>query len=408
MPTYTYRARNREGRVVTGTITADAVPMALAQIRRRGLVALEVTPQRFVALKELLNSIPLVGGVGLGSLVLFSRQMSTLINAGIPIVQCLNILIEQTSKKNFKNIIANVRDDIERGEFISTSLAKHPRAFSQLFVSMIKSGETGGVLDEVLERLAEYYEKLIALRRKVLLATLYPAFIIIAAVIVIIVFLTFVIPQFNQVFSMFGGELPLPTQILLKVSAFMRKYFIFIMMGIIGVVALFFFIVNRFPKARYLFHIFLLRVPLLGPLFRKIAIERFSHTLGTLVRSGVPILESLEICAKSAGNMVIERAILQARSSIREGERISDPLRASKEFPPMVTQMITVGEETGALDAMLTKLADYYSKEVDAAVSAFASLIEPIFIFILGVIVGGMLISMYLPIFTLPSLMAAR
>ncbi|MBI4753142.1 type II secretion system F family protein [Candidatus Desantisbacteria bacterium] len=341
-------------------------------------------------------------------MVLFSRQLATLINAGIPIVQCLNVLIDQVDNKNFKKIIMNIREDIEKGASITMSMSKHPSVFNQLYTSMIKSGESGGVLDEVLERIASYLESVQSLRRKVQTAMAYPGVVSCIAVLIILFLLIFVIPAFKDVFESFGAKLPLPTMMLIKASDLIKTYIVWFFLFAIGIFFMGRLFVTKTEKGRLAFDSLLLKIPVFGPLFRKIAVTRFARTLGTLVRSGVSILEALEIVAKTSGNKIVELAVMGARSSIREGERITDPLRECGVFPPMVIQMVSVGEETGALDTMLMKIADYYDREVDSAVSTLASLIEPLMICVLGVIVGGIVICMYLPIFMISTIVSGN
>jgi type IV pilus assembly protein PilC len=404
MPTFTYRARQADGKVVTGQIEADNLQSAMNKVRSQGLAVLSASEKRVDILTDLLNRIDIFDRISLGDKVLFSRQLSTLINAGIPVVQCLNILVDQTNKKALKETLINVRTDIEGGEFISSAMAKHPQAFDHLYVSMVKSGEVGGVLDEVLDRLALYLENIAALRRKVISAMAYPVMIAIVAVAVVVFLLVFVIPKFKEVFEMFGEKLPRPTQILIAISDFLVKWGWIVLIALFILPFIFKLVIDRWERLKLLWHKSILRIPLFGSLFLKVAIARFTRTLGTLARSGVPILEALDICATTSGNKVIEKAILEARSAIKEGERISEPLKASGVFPLMVVQMISVGEETGALDAMLFKTADYYDKEIDATVAALSSILEPVMIVIMGVVVGFIVVCMYLPIFALPGM----
>ncbi|MEW6679846.1 MAG: type II secretion system inner membrane protein GspF [bacterium] len=405
MAVFNYKAKDNAGAPVSGKIEAANLKEALAKLRGQGLRVLSTEQQKGgLAIEGLLGKINILDRPGLGDKVIFSRQLSTLINAGIPVVQCLNILVEQVKKKSFQKILTNVRRDIEGGEFISSALAKYPSCFDRLYVSMVKSGEVGGVLDEVLERIAAYLENIAELRRKVIGAMVYPAMILLVAIGVVTFLLVFVIPKFKEVFEVFGEKLPKPTQILINISEFLVHWIWLVFLIIFVIVVIFNIAINRSAKIRLQWHRIILKIPLFGDLFRKIAIARFTRTLGTLVRSGVPILEALDIVAQTSGNRVIELAILDARNAIKEGERISDPLKRSGVFPPMVVQMISVGEETGALDAMLFKAADYYDREVDATVAALSSILEPMMIVILGVVVGFIVICMYLPIFSLPGM----
>lgn len=401
MPMYVYKARNMNGQVVTGTINAESQRAVILKLKQQHLMVIsaeEEKPNLFVDALNKLN-LGLINRVGLKDLVLFSRQLSTLINAGIPIVQCLNVLIDQVENKNFKKIIMNIREDIEKGASITMAMSKHPSVFNQLYTSMVKSGESGGVLDEVLERISSYLESVQELRRKVRTAMAYPATVSVVAIGIVIFLLTFVIPAFKDVFASFDAALPLPTQILITVSDMLKMYLPWVLLMCVVIFFIFRLLITKTERGKIAFDGFCLKLPVFGPLFRKISVSRFARTLGTLVRSGVSILEALEIVAKTSGNKIVELAVMGARSSIREGERISDPLRECGVFPPMVIQMVSVGEETGALDNMLMKVADYYDREVDMTVSALASLIEPLLIVVLGVIVGTIVICMYLPIF---------
>jgi type IV pilus assembly protein PilC len=335
----------------------------------------------------------------------FTRQFATMINAGLPLVQCLDILSRQLEKLSFREITKKVMSDIEAGGTLSESMAKHPKAFDELYVNMVNAGEAGGILDVILMRLAEYIEKIEALKRKIKGAMIYPAVVLFVAVGATLFMLMFIIPTFARMFSDFGAELPLPTKIVLGMSNFVRTWWWTMIAGAVGFV----FAFKKWystDKGQHIVDDWLLKMPVLGDVTRKGSVARFTRTLGTLVSSGVPILDGLEITAKTAGNVIIKDAIMQARTSIREGETIASPLRQSAVFPPMVVQMITVGEETGALDEMLTKIADFYDDEVDTAVEALTSVIEPIMIVFMGVIVGGMVVAMYLPIFRMVNIIA--
>jgi len=397
-----------DGTVVTGKIDAETQRSVIMKLKQQHLMVITAEEEKSNIFSRMTEILKFKGWVGLKDLVLFSRQLATLINAGIPIVQCLNVLIDQVDNKNFKRIIMTVREDIEKGASITMSMGKHPNVFNQLYTSMIKSGESGGVLDEVLERIASYLESVQSLRRKVQTAMAYPGVVSCIAVGIILFLLIFVIPAFEDVFESFGAKLPLPTMILIKVSDVIKTYIVWFILFVMGVFFLGRLFITKTEKGRLLFDSLLLKIPVFGPLFRKIAVTRFARTLGTLVRSGVSILEALEIVAKTSGNKIVELAVMGARSSIREGERITDPLRECGVFPPMVIQMVSVGEETGALDTMLMKIADYYDREVDSAVSTLASLIEPLMICVLGIIVGGIVICMYLPIFMISTIVSGN
>jgi len=397
-----------DGTVVTGKIDAETQRSVIMKLKQQHLMVITAEEEKSNIFSRMTEILKFKGWVGLKDLVLFSRQLATLINAGIPIVQCLNVLIDQVDNKNFKRIIMTVREDIEKGASVTMSMGKHPNVFNQLYTSMIKSGESGGVLDEVLERIASYLESVQSLRRKVQTAMAYPGVVSCIAVGIILFLLIFVIPAFKDVFESFGAKLPLPTMILIKVSDVIKTYIVWFILFVMGVFFLGRLFITKTEKGRLLFDSLLLKIPVFGPLFRKIAVTRFARTLGTLVRSGVSILEALEIVAKTSGNKIVELAVMGARSSIREGERITDPLRECGVFPPMVIQMVSVGEETGALDTMLMKIADYYDREVDSAVSTLASLIEPLMICVLGIIVGGIVICMYLPIFMISTIVSGN
>jgi type IV pilus assembly protein PilC len=318
-------------------------------------------------------------------------------------VQCLNILAEQSESKTLRGVTANVARQVEAGSTLADALRRHPRTFDDLFTNLVQVGETGGILDVVLQRLSQYIEKAAALKRKVKAAMIYPATIIGVAFLVVIFMLTFVIPTFAAMFKGLGAELPLPTQIVLWMSDFVRSYILLIIAAVIGAV----YMLRRYYKTengKSTIDALLLKLPIFGTLIRKVSVARFTRTFGTLVSSGVPILEGLRITAKTAGNKVVEKAVMQCRAAVTAGKTLAEPLKASGVFPPMVTQMISVGEQTGALDAMLGKIADFYDDEVDTAVGALTALLEPLMIVILGVIIGGLVVAMYLPIFRLVTL----
>jgi type IV pilus assembly protein PilC len=337
--------------------------------------------------------------------VVFTRQLATMIDAGLPIVQCLDILAQQTEKKKFRQLIRTLKEDVEAGSTFTDALRKHAKVFEDLYISMVSAGEIGGSLDTILQRLAHYMEKAIKLKRKIKGAMIYPATIISVAVIVTTVLLVWVIPVFAELFSSFGKALPAPTQFVINLSNFTIAYFPYIS----GTVVMIGIALRQFYKTeggQLTMDRMFLELPVFGDLIRKSSVARFTRTLSTLVSSGVPILDALLITAKTAGNKVVERAVLATRVSISEGNSISDPLTQSKVFPPMVCQMISVGESTGSLDAMLTKIAEFYEDEVDQIVNNLTTLMEPIVILVLGVIIGGLVISMYLPIFQLGSVIS--
>ena len=347
--------------------------------------------------------IPGFGGkVKEHDLVIFTRQFATMIDAGLPLVQCLDILSNQSENKAFATIIGRIKTDVESGDSFADALRKHPKAFTDFYVNMVEAGEAGGILDTILSRLAVYLEKARALKSKVKSAMVYPSAIMAIAVVVIIFMLVYVIPVFAQMFTDFGGTLPAPTKVVMMLSGIVQGYILYAIPVLIVGIWLF----RRFYKTKHgqlMVDSLLLKLPVFGPLIQKVAVAKFTRTLGTLVASGVPIIDGLEITARTAGNKVVENAVLATISSIKEGQTIAEPLGKQAVFPPMVVQMIEVGENAGALDAMLNKIADFYDEEVDNAVEALTALLEPALMVFLGVVIGGMLIAMYLPIFKMAS-----
>ena len=406
MSTFNYKVRNIRGSVITGDIEAKDRKSVIDKLRAQKFIILAVTEKKASMLDSLavfMRGGKKKGKVKIKHVVTFSRQLSTMVNAGVPIVQGLIILNEQIEDKRMAQIVTDVRTDVESGLSIAEALARHPEAFSELYVSMVRSGEAGGVLDIILDRLSGYLEATQRLRGKVKGAMVYPAVVSCVAGGVTLFLLTVVIPAFKTAFKSFGAELPLPTKVLIGLSEFAKTYFFLGIIGLIVFIGLF----ARFLKTdigKTKFDRFILRVPMFGTLLRKVAVAKFTRTLGTLVKSGVPILEALDTTSKTAGNKIIEEAIIDARTSIKEGERISGPLKASKVFPPMVIQMITVGEETGALDTMLTKIADFYDQEVDVAIGGLTAMIEPVIIVVMGVVIGAIVVAMFMPMFELGSL----
>jgi len=404
MALFSYKARSPQGNILAGTMEAGEQRMVVDRLRRQRFIVLEIGEIRTNALRDLLDSINIFKKrVRQKDQVLFSRQLSTLIGAGVPIVQGLTILLDQIDNPAFKRVIGSVREDIESGTSITEALSRHPTVFSELYVNMVRSGELGGILDVILERLSSYLEAAAALRAKIKSAMVYPAVIALVAAGITTFLLVAVVPAFVKIFEQAGAQLPLPTQILLMVSNFLRHYIIFVIIGFIV------FLVGlrqyyKTEEGSMRIDALLLRLPIFGPLLRKVAVAKFTRTFGTLVKSGVPILQALETVAKTSGNRIIEKAVLAAREAIREGERISEPLKESGVFPPMVTQMVSVGEETGNLDAMLGKIAEFYEQEVDAAVAGLTSLIEPVVIVIMGVIIGAIAVAMYMPMFQMGAL----
>ena len=404
MPTFAYTGRTRAGETVSGERVADSLDAATAALRREQINVTRITPAKGkegAAKKE-----KAVGKAGkkasAKNLAVFTRQFSVMIDAGLPLVQCLDILGSQEEDKNFAFVISETRKDVESGASLADAMRKHPKTFDPLFTNMIAAGEAGGILDTILKRLATYIEKAVKLAGQVKSAMIYPIAVIVIAGLVVGVILWKVIPTFAQLFSGLGADLPLPTRIVIALSDNLVRFFPFIFVGG-GAAAYGFKTYYATDKGRRVIDAITLKLPILGNIMRKIAVARFCRTLSTLISSGVPILDGLEITAKTAGNAIVEDAIMATRTSIERGETIAAPLKDTKVFPSMVTQMIGVGEATGALDTMLAKIADFYEEEVDTAVAGLLTLLEPIMIAMLGVVVGGIVIAMYLPIFDLIS-----
>jgi type IV pilus assembly protein PilC len=393
MPTFTYEGRARTGEARQGVVDAPTRDAALSQLKRQGVNATTV------AEKQAGFALPRIrSGVKAKDVAVFTRQFSVMIDAGLPLVQCLEILAGQQPNRIFQAVLNDVRADVEAGSTLADAMRKHPKAFDSLYCNMVAAGEAGGILDTILLRLATFLEKSDALIRKVKGAMVYPVVIISVAVIAIAVLLIFVIPTFESMFASVNMELPLPTKIVIGASKALTQWWWAIILGAVALT----FVSRRYystPDGRKVVDGAMLKAPVIGDLLRKSAVSRFTRTLGTLISSGVSILDGLEITAKTAGNRVIHDAVMQSRASIAGGETIAGPLQTSAVFPPMVISMIAVGEQTGGLDEMLSKIADFYDAEVDVAVSALLSLMEPIMIVVLGVIVGGMVVAMYLPIF---------
>ena len=398
MPIYKWEGKTAKGAIKKGEMEAPSEAAIRIHLRQQNIVPTKVTSKG----KEFKISLPFKKKVNQRSIAVFTRQLATMIDAGLPLVQSLEILSQQQESKAFKNIIREIREDVEGGSTFAGALKKHPATFNELYTNLVVAGEEGGILDNILNRLATYIEKSEALKKKVKSALIYPATIIGVAVIVVMILMIFVIPVFETMFKSAGQNLPLPTLIVLTISKLIKKYVIIFIPGLIFL----FYMAKKYyqtQNGRAVLDRLLLKLPVFGPLFKKIAVARFSRTLGTLVSSGVPILDGLTIVSRTSGNRTIEIAILNARTSIREGETIAEPLSRSGIFPPMVIQMISVGESTGALDSMLSKIADFYEEEVDIAVANLTSLLEPFLMIFLGVVIGGVVISMYLPIFNMAS-----
>ncbi|MFZ2447672.1 MAG: type II secretion system F family protein [Syntrophobacteraceae bacterium] len=402
MAVYVWSGTDRAGKKQKGELEADNVSLARQMVVRKGINVKDVKEKP----KSLGDYFPAIGGgIKDKDRVIFVRQFSTMIDAGLPLVQCLDILQEQQSNANFKRVIRQIKKDVEEGSTLSDAIKKHPRVFDNLFHNLVAAGEVGGILDVILNRLAAYIEKIAKLKRKVKGAMTYPAIVVSIALIVVAVILIYVIPVFSQLFRDAGAKLPYMTLLVMEMSDFTKNYFHWLILALIAAL-LALRQVRRTPRGRDAFDRLLLRTPVFGMLIRKVAVARFTRTLGTMLSSGVPILDGLEVVAATAGNSVVERAIRNARNSISEGRSVAEPLAETGVFPPMVTQMIAVGEATGALDTMLGKIADFYDDEVDTAVDALTSLLEPMLILFLGVTIGGLLVAMYLPIFQLADVVA--
>ena len=407
MPTYVFKGRNRMGEVIVGERLADSRDMLRQLLRREQVMLTSVKEKgREIAVPKLGRGSKKVAAKDLS---IFTRQFSVMIDAGLPLVQCLEILAQQQENKNFQMVLTQTRQDVEEGSTLAAAMARHPKTFDQLFVNMIEAGEAGGILDLILQRLSTYIEKIVKLRRDVVSAMIYPSAVIVIAIAVIAVIMVFVIPSFQSIFTGLLGPgelLPLPTRIIVGISEFLAGFGGLIILGVIIAIVVAIRFYYRTPSGHRRIDSILLKVPIVGGILRKIAVARFSRTLSTLLSSGVPILQSLEITARTAGNVILEEAINKVRSGVERGESIVEPLKATEVFPNMVSQMIAIGEQTGALDAMLGKIADFYEQEVDSAIASLLTLIEPVMIGFLGVTIGSIVIAMYLPLFTLIGKMA--
>jgi type IV pilus assembly protein PilC len=397
MPIYKWEGKTAKGAVKKGEMEAPGEAAIRIHLRQQNIIPTKISSKG----KEINISLPfLKQKVKQRSVAVFTRQLATMIDAGLPLVQSLEILSLQQDNKVFKGIIRQIKEDVEGGSTFAGALNKHPSAFNELYTNLVVAGEEGGILDNILNRLASYIEKAEALKKKVKSALVYPATIVTVAVAVVMILMIFVIPVFETMFKSAGQSLPLPTLIVLTISKLIKRYVLIFIPAFVLLIYLF----KKYyqtQNGRAIIDSLLLKLPVFGPLLKKIAVARFSRTLGTLVSSGVPILDGLSIVSRTSGNKTIETAILNARASIREGETIADPLGRSGIFPPMVIQMISVGESTGALDSMLSKIAEFYEEEVDVAVANLTSLLEPLLMIFLGVVIGGVVIAMYLPIFNM-------
>jgi type IV pilus assembly protein PilC len=400
--TYAYRVRDTDGRIIGGTLEADSQGAVASRLRQMGYAPISIEESKPGLKREI--TLPGLNRIKLKDLAVFSRQFATMINSGLSLLRALTILAEQTESKALAEIIGQVRNEVEQGTALSTSLAKHPKTFNRLYVAMIKAGEVGGFLDKVLLELADSIEKEVELRGKVRSAMTYPIAVFAMVIMIVAAMLVFVVPQFETLYSQLGGQLPFLTRILLGASRFVAGWGggVVVIAVVVGVIAF-----RRFhatPAGRFAVDRAKLRAPVFGPLVRKTVLSRFSRTLSTLLGSGVPILQSLEIVSETVNNDVVSRAVKDVQDSVREGESLAVPLAKHSVFPPMVVQMLAVGEETGAIDVMLDKVGDFYDAEVSAAVDSLTSLIEPILIAVMGSVVGGMVVALYLPMFNIINL----
>jgi len=399
MPVFLWEGTTKKDEAKKGEMEAADELAVRTLLRRQGFKSVDVRKKP----KDLEEYLPfLAGGVKEKDVVVFCRIFSTMINAGLPLIQCLDLLAQQEQNKAFAKIIRTIKEDIEGGTSLTDALKKHPKVFDDLFTNLIAAGEAGGILDLVLGRLSNYLEKAMKLKAQVKSAMTYPIAVLVISIAVVTLLLLKVIPVFQKMFEGMGGELPGPTAVVVAMSQFVQSYW-WIIFGVLAVALVAFNRFGKTEKGRFMIDSALLKAPIIGPVLKKVAVAKFSRTLSTMMSSGVPILEGLNIVSKTAGNVVIEAALMKTRQSISEGQSIAEPLTAAGIFPPMVVQMIAVGEATGALDNMLNKIADFYDDEVDAAVAGMTALIEPIMMVFLGGVVGGMIIAMYLPIFKMAS-----
>jgi type IV pilus assembly protein PilC len=402
MPTFAFSGRTRTGQTITGERIADSMDAAVAALRREQVLVTQINPVKEKAAPKAAGGPTRTKSVAAKNLAVFTRQFSVMIDAGLPLVQCLEILGTQEEDKNFSQVILATRGDVESGASLADAMRKHPKVFDALFTNMIAAGEAGGILDTILKRLATYIEKNVKLKSQVKSAMVYPIAVIVIAAVVVGVILWKVIPTFANLFAGLGAELPLPTRVVIAASNGLVRFGPFLIVGLVGAS----FGAKSYyatENGRKQIDAMVLKLPILGLLMRKIAVARFCRTLSTLLASGVSILEALDITARTSGNAIVEEAILTTRKSIEGGDTIAQPLKETAVFPPMVVQMIGVGEATGALDTMLGKIADFYEEEVDVAVAGLLTLLEPLMIALLGGIVGGIVIAMYMPIFSLIS-----
>lgn len=401
MPTFAYTVRDAAGVTKKGTSEAESESILARRLREQGFQIASIKQTRAAAVKQKANKVPVFGKVKLTDLSIFCRQFSTMIDAGVSLVRCLSVLQEQTASTKLRAIIADIEEEVQAGNTLSKAMGKYPRTFNNLFIGLVRAGEVGGVLEESLQRLSQFLEKDVELRRKVKAAMTYPTIVMAAAVGIVTGLVTFILPKFILLFKELGvKEFPAPTLVLMNISNFLTTYwYIAAAIAIVCSVVFKMFVGTHFGKRVY--DRFRLKIPVFGSLNHKIALARFSRTLGTLLVSGVPILQALETVAAAIDNEIISDAVMEARARIREGDRIGDPLQKSKMFPPMVVQMISIGEESGALDTMLTKVAEFYEQEVDAALASLTAAIEPVMIVFLGGAVGFIVIAMFMPLIAL-------
>lgn len=400
MPVFSYKAKTPEGRVIDGQLDVESETILMQRLKAQKLTLVSATKTGgFLALFKLGPRVKTE------QIAIFARQFSTMIGAGLPVLQSLNILVEQTEDKVFKDVLTRIRDDIGSGATLSDAMSKFPTIFDSLFCNMIKAGELSGALDQILERLSTYLEKAEALRQKIKGAMMYPITISVIATAIVILLMVKVIPTFKTVFESFGTGLPTPTKILIQISEFEQRWAIVQVGALVGI-GFILSVLKRTQRGGYIIDGYLLKMPIFGMLVKKSTVARFSRTLGTLLKSGVQILDALETVARSAGNKVVEKALMDTRNAVREGQSLTEPLKSTGLFPAMVIQMVSVGEETGKLDEMLLRMSDFYDQEVDTAVEALMAMIEPLIMAFLGIVIGGIVIAMFIPMFSMGSLIS--
>lgn len=404
MPRFKYVVKDKAGKTLRGVLEGEAKDAAIKSLRVKGMVIINIEEERKSAFSAGLFRIK-GRKIKIDDLVIFARQLATMVDAGIALINALDILAEQVDNVSFKHVLFKVRDDVETGSSLSEALAKHKKVFSSLFINMVRAGESSGMLDEILDRLATYLEKTSALQKKIKAALVYPAAVTAMAFGITVFLLIKVIPVFSDIYAGFGAKMPAPTQIVINISNFLRRYF-YVAVIVLGAAGFLFSKYTKTEKGKKWLDRLKLNVPIFGSLMRKVVVGKFTRTLSTLIKSGVPILNALEIVSKTAGNVVVEEAVEQVRVNVKEGEPIADPLARSGVFPSMVVRMISVGEQTGELEKMLLKIADFYDEQVDASVSALTSLIEPLIIAFLGLVIGGIVICMFLPILQISTIVS--